>query len=333
MALKTRKNEPFTTIIKDASISGDNIVFIKGGSTIISDQWIHFNDLRINVANLIQQWASTATTRIFNKKNGILYVLITLNKNQKLEIVPSISLNKTNTGKVTKFNNLSGKLPLVLVKLEQDGTNDLSSYKTIKKSMLEIYKGYGNFTLKGESGLTGPPGNKGVKGLDGAQGVKGEQGATGLKGYGGIQGEQGVAGDSGVSGSEGVQIPRRVLSLQVPPSADFVGSPLKGAPPLSVQFTNLSLGSWTYIYWDFGDGTSSTEEDPLHVYTTIGTYTVSLYLKMIDWEDKEIKYDYVVVSGCAVQDVVDQNNPSGGWQGTINDSEDTIQNTVSEDCS
>jgi gliding motility-associated-like protein len=46
-------------------------------------------------------------------------------------------------------------------------------------------------------------------------------------------------------------------------------------------FTNLTLaktGSFT-SYWDFGDGDTSTQKDPTHVYTSAGTYSVKLVIK------------------------------------------------------
>ncbi len=49
-----------------------------------------------------------------------------------------------------------------------------------------------------------------------------------------------------------------------------------GAVPLTVQFTNQSLGEPTSFQWDFGDGETSTERDPVHTYTTPGTYSVTL---------------------------------------------------------
>ena len=60
----------------------------------------------------------------------------------------------------------------------------------------------------------------------------------------------------------------------------FAYQPLPGCAPLKVQFTDHSgvcsgntINTWT---WDFGDGTISTEQHPLHVYTNEGTYSVSL---------------------------------------------------------
>ena len=40
-------------------------------------------------------------------------------------------------------------------------------------------------------------------------------------------------------------------------------------------FSNISTNGTAYN-WDFGDGMSSTEENPIHVFDAIGTYTVTL---------------------------------------------------------
>lgn len=62
-----------------------------------------------------------------------------------------------------------------------------------------------------------------------------------------------------------------------PPVANFKVDNSNGPAPLSVRFTDLSenADSWS---WDFeSDGKiDSTEENPVHVFTTIGTYTVTL---------------------------------------------------------
>lgn len=46
-----------------------------------------------------------------------------------------------------------------------------------------------------------------------------------------------------------------------------------------VKFTNLSSGNAVSYLWDFGDGTTSTEQNPLHVYSKSGYYTVKLNAK------------------------------------------------------
>ncbi|RVT74959.1 PKD domain-containing protein [Flavobacterium sufflavum] len=41
-----------------------------------------------------------------------------------------------------------------------------------------------------------------------------------------------------------------------------------------ILFTNLATGDFTNISWDFGDGNFSDEENPSHIYTRVGTYTI-----------------------------------------------------------
>jgi len=62
---------------------------------------------------------------------------------------------------------------------------------------------------------------------------------------------------------------------KVLPFVDFSANPMSGYAPLSVQFTDLSKNA-TSRNWDFGDGTNSTEQNPMHTYSAPGTYTVNL---------------------------------------------------------
>lgn len=59
------------------------------------------------------------------------------------------------------------------------------------------------------------------------------------------------------------------------PVADFSFTPTQGVAPLTVQFTDLSQNTDSRI-WNFGDGTSSNETSPSHIYSAAGTYTVTL---------------------------------------------------------
>jgi PKD repeat protein len=68
-----------------------------------------------------------------------------------------------------------------------------------------------------------------------------------------------------------------VTALQGPTAA-FSANATSCCDPLAVQFTDLSAaGDNDIIYWewDFGDGTNSTSQHPIHIYTT-GTYNVTL---------------------------------------------------------
>ncbi|WP_283242724.1 PKD domain-containing protein [Marinifilum caeruleilacunae] len=57
--------------------------------------------------------------------------------------------------------------------------------------------------------------------------------------------------------------------------AEFTADKTENCGPMSVQFTNNSSDGESYL-WDFGDGHTSTEENPNHTYDTPGSYTVSL---------------------------------------------------------
>lgn len=60
------------------------------------------------------------------------------------------------------------------------------------------------------------------------------------------------------------------------PTADFTSNVTEGYSPLTVQFTDMSTGSPTSWSWDFGDGTTSTVQNPTHTYNEAGNYTVTL---------------------------------------------------------
>jgi PKD repeat protein len=62
-----------------------------------------------------------------------------------------------------------------------------------------------------------------------------------------------------------------------PPACSF-RSNITGAPsyPCTVQFNQTCTGNPTSFNWSFGDGTTSTEENPNHTYTDQGYFTVYL---------------------------------------------------------
>jgi len=47
----------------------------------------------------------------------------------------------------------------------------------------------------------------------------------------------------------------------------------------SIQFFNLSQGNFSSWYWDFGDGTGSTDFNPVHQFNSTGTYEVCLTIQ------------------------------------------------------
>jgi gliding motility-associated-like protein len=52
-------------------------------------------------------------------------------------------------------------------------------------------------------------------------------------------------------------------------------TPPRGCVPYNAVFTNNSLGGLNF-FWDFGDGVTSTQDNPTHLYNNVGTYIVKL---------------------------------------------------------
>lgn len=61
-----------------------------------------------------------------------------------------------------------------------------------------------------------------------------------------------------------------------PPTVDFVGTPTNGQLPLAVDFTPTITSVFSSVLWNFGDGTTSTELAPSHLFVEPGPFTVSL---------------------------------------------------------
>ena len=81
-------------------------------------------------------------------------------------------------------------------------------------------------------------------------------------------------------------------------TTDFSGTPISGEPPLSVEFTDLSIpGTFpiTEWLWDFGDGNTITSQNPSHIYNLVGDYTVSLTVTTSKGSDQKTETDYINV--------------------------------------
>jgi len=78
---------------------------------------------------------------------------------------------------------------------------------------------------------------------------------------------------------------------------DFTAEPPSGVNPHTVTFTDTSTGAApTAWLWAFGDGGTSTDQDPVHTYTTPGTYTVSLTAFVGDQSETVTKSDLIEVT-------------------------------------
>lgn len=99
-------------------------------------------------------------------------------------------------------------------------------------------------------------------------------------------------------------------------TADFVANMTLGTEPLTVGFTDLSTGGPTAWAWDFGDGNTSTEQNPVHTYTVPGTYTVSLTASNPYSSDTETKIDYITVQRCMAAGIRGTYYPTIDFTGT-----------------
>ncbi|MFN6074822.1 MAG: PKD domain-containing protein [Fluviicola sp.] len=87
---------------------------------------------------------------------------------------------------------------------------------------------------------------------------------------------------------------------QTPPTANFTGNPLSACIGSPVNFNSTSIvgtAPITSYSWDFGDGFSSTGQTTSHVYTAVGTYTVTLVVQASNGQaDAEVKVNYITVN-------------------------------------
>lgn len=84
---------------------------------------------------------------------------------------------------------------------------------------------------------------------------------------------QGSAG-SRTDQVEAFNLPNTCLIATVPPIAVF-GFEVTTSCNNRVEFTDQSTNIPQFYFWDFGDGNTDTVENPVHIYTVSGTYTVT----------------------------------------------------------
>ncbi len=85
------------------------------------------------------------------------------------------------------------------------------------------------------------------------------------------------------------------------PTAGFSADQTSGTAPLTVSFTDTSIGDPTSWTWDFGDpasgaGNTSTSQNPSHTYDSAGQYTVSLTAANGQGSDTETLTSYITVT-------------------------------------
>jgi len=109
------------------------------------------------------------------------------------------------------------------------------------------------------------------------------------------------------------------------PTASFTGTPLSGAAPLAVTFTNASSNATIYN-WSFGDAIFSSAINPVHTYTNPGVYDVGLMASGSAGVSYLTQSAYVSASSAPTLD------PTLAWwtmdSGTANNELDSLNGTA-----
>ena len=78
---------------------------------------------------------------------------------------------------------------------------------------------------------------------------------------------------TGLSGKDSTE---QIVSVYDRPLLAFESDRTETSSPSEISFENNSINALRYL-WDFGDGHTSEEESPTHLFTNAGTYTITLY--------------------------------------------------------
>ena len=130
------------------------------------------------------------------------------------------------------------------------------------------------------------------------------------------------------------------------PFASFASNVTSGMNPLTVQFTDTSNNTPTAWYWTFGDGYTTTLQNPTHTFSSAGSYAVSLGVSNTAGSNTTTIPAYINVSNAASPPVTSftadirsgsapltvqfddtSGNSPNGWQWSFGDgSQSTVQN-------
>jgi gliding motility-associated-like protein len=87
-----------------------------------------------------------------------------------------------------------------------------------------------------------------------------------------------------------------IIQLRAQLTADFSANVVSGCGPLGVRFTDKSTGNPNYWSWGTSNGQISRQQNPIFVFATPGTYSISLLVKDADGNFSSVsKVDYITV--------------------------------------
>ncbi|NQT24801.1 aryl-sulfate sulfotransferase, partial [candidate division KSB1 bacterium] len=109
---------------------------------------------------------------------------------------------------------------------------------------------------------------------------------------------------------------KQILDLS-PPEANFKADTTMGMHPFEVHFQDLSFGSITSWSWDFGDGGTSTDQHPSHIYQSADTFSISLTVTGPEGSDVMIRDNYITVLESPPVADFSADTTSGFWPFTV----------------
>ena len=98
------------------------------------------------------------------------------------------------------------------------------------------------------------------------------------------------------------------ITVEDLPIASFTSSVINA---FDASFTNTSIGGSTY-FWDFGDGSTSTDQNPTHVYTQEGDFTVTLVTTSVNGCESIESSEIINITTAGIEEietVILVNNP------------------------
>ncbi len=93
----------------------------------------------------------------------------------------------------------------------------------------------------------------------------------------------------------------KTVTVVAAPAANFTANPTASCTaPLTVNFTNTSAAAGGSTYsWTFGDGTTSTSQNPTHTYSVTGNFNVKLVITQGGCKDSIVKNNFVIINRIA----------------------------------
>lgn len=125
-----------------------------------------------------------------------------------------------------------------------------------------------------------------------------------------------VSDNFGCSVSGCIEVTHENITGQ--PVADFTANQTQACGSLTVQFTDLSQNNPTSWQWNFGDGETSSEQNPIHIYSSAGSYTVILTVSNDYGNDVKVVENYIKIWTIPqIEFIVTHESYSGASDGSI----------------